>query len=421
MQPKLVEPNAADLHLVLEHRDRIGAVVPQVSQRIGRSGRPCVVVGKKEHSACDSLVDDLFEFGVFVGTGGKLRVRISNRELIERTDSDGVGIRKIEFAVPYFDERRGIVHHRAASVRAGGKIVCKAQRMPHLVRRELANAGIGHCGDLVRRVRRQIINVRHEAKLTRIIRRSVLRRHPGTEQKILPGTLRVERYIALKDLAGSRIDNAVADRPAACRAVHPIDDVVAHIHRVGVRRQHLDLKSVSKTRGLVGLIPPSGTLDQCVLYLFRRTVINVINYRLNGLADGRRRVFFLEPVALYPTLFEILVDVGAVIVKADRDRSCSRVKTAWAIFVVRQLDKRMAFADRDMASGGRDLIDEIVGLAGCRKRDGRLDLGVFRKALGVRQVECAAAFVKTVRALPHLIDAVADTVRVADQKVGRVN
>ena len=203
--------------------------------------------------------------------------------------------------------------------------------------------------------------------------------------------------------------------------MHPVDHVVANVHRVGVRRQHLDLKRVAKTSGLKRLIPPRSTFDQRVLNIFWRAAIDVINDRFDGLAYGGIRVFFLKPMAFDPAFFEVFVNIRTVVVKADRDHTDTRVKLARFEFVIRQLDQRGALADRNVAARRCDLIDKVIRFAGGRKRDGRLDLGVFRKAFCVRQIQGTAALVKAVVALSCLIDPVADAVRVADQEVGRVH
>ena len=67
--------------------------------------------------------------------------------------------------------------------------------------------------------------------------------------------------------------------------MHPVDDVVTDVHRVGIRRQNTHLKRVAKARGLKRLIPPTRALDQSILNRLWRSVIDVVYDRFDGIAD----------------------------------------------------------------------------------------------------------------------------------------
>src|SRR5918993_2988819 len=81
----------------------------------------------------------------------------------------------------------------------------------------------------------------------------------------------------------------------------------------------------------------------------------------------------------------------------------------------------MPLPNGDVLSGRRDAVDQIAGVGACRERYRRFDLGVFGKTFCVRQVEGAAAFVKTVCSLTGLIQAIADAVSIADEEAGRID
>ena len=140
--------------------------------------------------------------------------------------------------------------------------------------------------------------------------------------------------------------------------MNPIDHVVTQIHRVGVRGKHLDLKCVLETRGLESLIPPACALDQRILYRLRCAVIYVIDDGFYGFAHCRVRVFLLKAMAYDPSLFEVLVYVRTVIVKADIYRTCTRIETAWSVFIIRELDERLTLANRNVFAHRGDLIDQ---------------------------------------------------------------
>ncbi len=65
----------------------------------------------------------------------------------------------------------------------------------------------------------------------------IRRGQPLADEVILLRAQRAEEDLTFDDLAGARIDNALAPAPAACRAVDPVDDVVTDVHRVGALGQ----------------------------------------------------------------------------------------------------------------------------------------------------------------------------------------
>jgi len=67
--------------------------------------------------------------------------------------------------------------------------------------------------------------------------------------------------VPLDDLARARIGDAPRPELQSARgSMHPVDHVVADVHRVGAVGQHIDLESVSKSRGFECLVPPVSRL-----------------------------------------------------------------------------------------------------------------------------------------------------------------
>ena len=91
---------------------------------------------------------------------------------------------------------------------------------------------------------------------------SVRRGQSFGDQKILPVTQRAKRNPALDDLAGARIADRRAIRPAARRAMHPLDHVVANIHRIGAGGHQLDAKRILVADGFECLVPPTCAFDE---------------------------------------------------------------------------------------------------------------------------------------------------------------
>src|SRR5205085_5820002 len=119
-------------------------------------------------------------------------------------------------------ERRGVVHDRsAAGISRSGEVVFETERVPDLVRGELAYARERHLCGVGRRVERdEIIVVGQRAEVARagaqrvgrttVILLSGERRNQSTaEQIILSDAERAERDVAFDDLAGARVVDVV--------------------------------------------------------------------------------------------------------------------------------------------------------------------------------------------------------------------
>ena len=90
--------------------------------------------------------------------GRHLGVAVADRLHVPLPHADGVDLGEVELAVRRdADQRRRIVHHRGAAVGGGGEVVGEPQAVPHLVRRELADAGEGELHRIVRRAAPRLV------------------------------------------------------------------------------------------------------------------------------------------------------------------------------------------------------------------------------------------------------------------------
>ena len=66
--------------------------------------------------------------------------------------------------------------------------------------------------------------------------------------------------MSFQDLTGAGIGHTTAIGPAAGCTVYPLDDVVTHVQWVRIFGQHIHRKSVLKSRGFKGVLPPGSAL-----------------------------------------------------------------------------------------------------------------------------------------------------------------
>ena len=78
--------------------------------------------------------------------------------------------------------------------------------------------------------------------------------------------------------------------------MHPLDDVVADVHRVRIFRQQPHLECILVTGRLECLVPPGGTLHQRRANRLGCTAIDVVDDRLDRFTDVRGRILFFKPV-----------------------------------------------------------------------------------------------------------------------------
>ena len=73
---------------------------------------------------------------------------------------------------------------------------------------------------------------------------------------ILPGAQAAQRNLTFDDFACTWIGNRFAVAPAARRAMHPLDHVVADVHRICAFRQHFNLEGILEAGSFKGSAPP---------------------------------------------------------------------------------------------------------------------------------------------------------------------
>ena len=175
-----------------------------------------------------------------------LAVAEVDRHLVPVADVLRVGVVDVDGAVflQHF-ERMRVVHHRDPALAAVVVVVAEAERVADFVRRELADA-----------LQRGLVEDRRT-----FIALGVGRQQAFEDHVVLAIAQRPERDRGLDDLAGARIGDRAARTPAARRAVHPVDHVVADVHRIGAVGQHVDLERVAEARGFERLVPPRRAFD----------------------------------------------------------------------------------------------------------------------------------------------------------------
>src|ERR1044072_385021 len=90
--------------------------------------------------------------------------------------------------------------------------------------------------------------------------------------------------------------------------MHPLNDVVTHVHRFHVGMHDSNAKRILVTKRLERLAPPARTFEQRRAHRFRRAAIDVVNDWLYGLADGRARIFLLQTMPRDETFRDWIFD-----------------------------------------------------------------------------------------------------------------
>ena len=236
------------------------------------------------------------------------------------------------------------------------------------------------------------------------------------DEEVLPHAQRTECHPALEDFARARINHGRPVGPAARRAMYPLDDVVAHVHRVGVRGQQLDLEGVLVACRRERLVPPRRAFQQRRADRLRRAGIEVVDDGFHGLAACGRRVLLVKAVPGDKTFDERFLDRGGIVRVLDRVVAAAWIKDARLVAgSVGQFDEGLVLTHRHGRRIRCHRLDPLAfRLAGEGQR--RLKLGVLREALGSGQVQGATRIVELVSSLLLLGQGVDDTVRVVEQK-----
>src|SRR5205085_1350474 len=158
--------------------------------------------------------------------------------------------------------------------------------------------------------------------------------------------------------------------------VHPIDHVVAHIHRVGIRRQNLYLEGIAKAGSLKGLIPPGGAFYQRAANWFGSAAVHVVHDRPDGIRECRVWIFLLQAMSIDPALLDRFRKRRSEIVELDAKHPDTRVEPAWFVIVVRKLNQRMMLAHTQRLRGWSHLAQEAARIFVGGEGQNTFDLGI---------------------------------------------
>src|SRR5947209_7520719 len=145
--------------------------------------------------------------------------------------------------------------------------------------------------------------------------------------------------MAFDDLARTRIDHALSVRPSTRRPMHPLNNVVAHVHRVSIFGQYLQLECFSEACRLERLFPPTCTFQQSRLDGFWCCRIEPIDDRLHWLTHRLVCILLLQPVPDDPSLLQRFTHGRAVIKKLDIDEPRARIELARLVTSLWQRDQ----------------------------------------------------------------------------------
>ena len=342
---------------------------------------------------------------VLVRACRKIRIPPRDRNFVPLADSRRIRLRQIRHAVrAQHHHRRRIIHHRGSPHRARRIIVLQPERVPHFVRRKLPQSRERHLLHLWRNW------------LSFFIRREQSLR----DQKILPHAQRPERHLPLDNFPRPRIDDAFAIRPAARRAMHPLNHVVAQIHRVRALRHHLDAKRIPVSCCLKRLLPPVRAFQQRRPNRLRRPAIEVIHDRLDGLAHRRARIFFLQAMPRRKPFYDRLADRRRIIHVRNPKKTRARIVRARLVSRRRQLHKRMMLAHRDRLRRRRHIFHPLAGMI-ARERQRRFDFSVQRKIFRPRQVKRTPLIVEPERPLLRARQNLRHVMCIAQEKLRRIH
>ena len=321
-----LEREATHLHDVRELLHEVGAVVPDGGVLMSRPDEGVVDVVHEAEAVAEALFDDGLERGLLVRARRKLAVQPANRQLVVHADASGVGVGEVERSSGDLHEGRGVVHDGgAAPVGARDVVVREAERVTHLVRRELTHARERHLHGVRARGVGEIAEAGPRREATRRRRRRVRRNDASPDQDVLTQAQAAEVDVALQDLAGAGVHHRVAVGPPAGGAVGPVDDVVTKIHRIGALGQQLDAEGVDETRGLEGLVPPRRPFQKRRSNGLGHSAVEGVDDGLARLRALGGRILLLQTVADGPLHLQGAVDRARVVGEGDAEGPDPRV------------------------------------------------------------------------------------------------
>src|SRR5262245_41412726 len=125
-------------------------------------------------------------------------------------------------------------------------------------------------------------------------------------------------------------------------------------------------------------------------------------------------------MSLDPSLLNILCKRRSEVIELDPEYSDTRIKRAWPVSIIGELDQRMVLPHGQRPGIRSSLADERSRFIGYEGQYG-LNLGVERKRAGAVQVDCGARVVKPEGTLARRAQAVRYSVGVPEKECCCIN
>ena len=199
--------------------------------------------------------------------------------------------------------------------------------------------------------------------------------------------------------------------------MHPLNQVVADVHGVGVFGQQLHSECVAIAGGFKSLVPPARAFEQRRADGLRRAAVEVVDDGLDGIAHGRAGVLFLQTMPGDEVFFERVAERRGEVAEGFAEVPGARIEEARLVAGARKLDQGMMLADGDRLRRWRHLTNVIARFAlGHREGERRFHFGVLREAFGTGQIDGGARSVDVISALFGFAQGLGYAVRVVKEK-----
>ena len=339
------ESGLADGEDAGELGDGVGAVVPEVSVRMGGAEGAGVFVGDVAEAGGLVLAKEGVEGFGFIDAGSELGVSEADSGFVPIADADGVGVVEGGLAGGVkSDEGVGVVHDGGALAEGGGgEVVLEAEGVADLVGGELAGAGEDH--------------VAHGGGNGSTV--EVGREEGFGDEVVLTGAEAAEGDLAFDDFASAWVGDGFTVAPAAGGAMDPLDHVVADVHGVCALREDFDAEGVFESGGLKGGGPPAGSFDEGGADGLWGAAIDVVDDGLDGLGDGGGGVALLEAMADEEALIQRVAEGLGVVAELVGVEAGAGVEAAGLVAGAGEFDEGGVFAEGDGVGVGGDLGDEF--------------------------------------------------------------
>src|SRR5208337_2536313 len=164
----------------------------------------------------------------------------------------------------------------------------------------------------------------------------------------------------------------------------PLDDVVTHIHGIGSGRQYLHAEGILKARGFERLVPPVRALQQRAANGLGSSRVDVVDDGFDRFADGGVRIFLLQAMPVNQMHIQGRAERRGIVAIAGIEKTRTRIKGAWLIAIIRQLDEGIMFAQSNGVSVRRNRGYERAfrGMFG-REGESGFKLAVEREVFGI--------------------------------------